>query len=191
LKLKQIFDTIVSMKTKPQAKLKKVIANIKTPFLNIQGEWEADESEQRAAWELYVELVTRIAVVELKPDEGLLREALTSLHDIFDETRQILRKYGPVVAQPKGKGKLSFGVIAVTVLNSALRPILAKWHPLLMTYENTRDPSTSPAQHETKWEHNLELRKIFSDLQETMRQYSLLLADAAGVPPIENTQLEK
>ena len=170
---------------KPSAKLKKVVANIKTPFLNIQGEWEADESEQKAAWELYVELVTRIAVVELKPDEGLLREALSSLYQIFSETRQILRKYGPVVAQPKGGGKLSFGVIAVTVLNSAIRPILAKWHPLLMTYENTRGPGISPADHEAKWEYNEELRKLLYGLQDTMKQYALLLADAAGVPPLQ------
>lgn len=184
MNLRNFFDRILTM-GKPPAKLKKVTANIKTPFLNIQGEWEADESEQKAAWELYVELVTRIAVVELKPDEGLLREALSSLYQIFNETRQILRKYGPAVAQPKGKGKLSFGVIAVTVLNSALRPILAKWHPLLMTYENTRGPGISPADHEAKWEYNDELRKIFTELQETMKQYSLLLADAAGVPPID------
>ncbi|MCK4827516.1 hypothetical protein KA005_67930, partial [bacterium] len=56
------------------AKLKKVIAKIKTPFLDVQGDWEADESEQQASWELYVELVTRIAVQELKPGEGSLRE---------------------------------------------------------------------------------------------------------------------
>jgi len=31
-------------------------------FLEISGDWEADESDQKAAWELYVELVTRIAV---------------------------------------------------------------------------------------------------------------------------------
>lgn len=185
MNLKNVFGIISSM-GKPAAKLKKVSANIKTPFLNIQGEWEADESEQNAAWELYVELVTRISVVELKPDEGLLREALNSLYQIFNETRQILRKYGPVVAQPKGKGKLSFGVIAVTVLNSALRPVLTKWHPRLMDYENKREPSVSPSDHEAKWVHNGELRNIFSDLQDTLRQYSLLLA-AAGVPPIGTT----
>lgn len=168
------------------AKLKKVSVNIKTPFLNIRGEWEADESEQRAAWELYVELVTRISVVELKPEEGLLRESLSSLYQMFSETRQILRKYGPVVAQPKGKGRLSFGVIAVTVLNSALRPVLAKWHPLLMTYESAKKSDLSPSDHEAKWEHNGELREILAELQQTLKQYSLLLADAAGVPPIEN-----
>ncbi|BBO74634.1 hypothetical protein DSCW_20510 [Desulfosarcina widdelii] len=164
--------------------LKKVTATIKTPFLDIQGEWQPDESEQQAAWELYVELVTRIAVQELKPGEGLLREALTSLYQLFGETRRILRSYGPVVATPKGSGKWSFGSIAVTLLNSAIRPVLAKWHPLLMTYENQRGQAVSPADHEMKWEHNEELRGILTELQTTLRAYSQLLAEAAGIPPI-------
>ena len=112
-----------------KAVLKKVSAKIKTPFLDVQGDWEADESEQQASWELYVELVTRIAVQELKPGDASLREALSSLHDIFGETRQILRKYGPTVAQPKGAGSLSLGSIAVQVLNTALRPFFTRWHP--------------------------------------------------------------
>ena len=167
-----------------KAKLTKVSVDIKTPFLNVKGEWEADEKEQQAAWELYVELVTRIAVVELTPGEGLLREALSSLQQIFGESRQILRKYGPAIAQPKGEGNLSLGAIAVTVLNSALRPVLAKWHPLLMVYESARPPETSPADHEASWRHNQELRGILTELQKTIQQYSLLLANVAGIPPL-------
>lgn len=53
-----------------KAKLTKVSVDIKTPFLSVKGDWEADESEQQAAWELYVELVTRIAVVEAKGSYG-------------------------------------------------------------------------------------------------------------------------
>ena len=165
-----------------KTKLKKVSAKIKTPFLDIQGEWEADENEQMAAWELYVELVTRIAVVPLKPGEGLLREALSSLHQIFTETRQILKKYGPAVAQPKGNGTLSFGVIAVKVLNEALRPVLAKWHPLLMAWEICRKPEVSPPNHEAVWKHAEELRKVLRDLQETVSEYASLLANVANVP---------
>ena len=142
------------------AKLRDITAGIKTPFFSIQGKWEPDEAEQKAAWELYVELITRIAVQELKPSEGLLREALTSLYKLFGETRSILKAYGPNVALPKGDGKWSFGSIAVTVLNTAIRPVLAKWHPLLMTYENMRGPGLSPADHEAKWEHCKELRNV-------------------------------
>lgn len=167
-----------------KSKLTKVSVDIKTPFLNVKGEWEADEKEQQAAWELYVELVTRIAVVQLKPGEGLLREALSSLHQIFGETREILRKYGPGIAQPKGEGDLSFGAIAVTVLNAALRPVLAKWHPLLMAYENTRQPEISPVEHESAWTHDQEFRGVLAELQKTIEEYSVLLAKVAGVPPL-------
>lgn len=32
----------------------------------IEGTWKFDENEKKAAWEMYVELITRIPVVELK-----------------------------------------------------------------------------------------------------------------------------
>lgn len=169
-------------------KPKKINVNIKSPFFNISGEWEVDENEQLAAWELYVELVTRIAVEELKASEGLLREALSSLYEIFGECRKILRKYGPAIAKPKGKGNLSFGTIAITVLNSALRPVLTKWHPILLAYESTRKPKVSPPEHEATWEFNAELRKTLKELRQTLENYSYLLAQAAGVPPLKKIE---
>ena len=63
-----------------------------------------------------------MSVAELRPGEGILREALTSLYSLFGTTRDILRKYRPDIARGKGKGNLSFGYIAVAVLNGALRP---------------------------------------------------------------------
>jgi hypothetical protein len=103
----------------------------------IGGEWEPDDSEVKAAWELYVELATRISIVELQPEQGLLREALGSLYSLFGTTREILRKYGPTVGKPKGEGGLSFGLLSVAVLNTVLHPVLAKWHPVLEDYCRT------------------------------------------------------
>ncbi len=52
------------------------------PYLgSITGVWKPDEHEQSAAWEMYIELVTRIAVAELAPGDGLLRESLSSLYN--------------------------------------------------------------------------------------------------------------
>src|SRR5207244_6175375 len=109
--------------------------------IGVEGTWEPDQAERDAAWEMYVELVTRISVAPLAPDEGLLREALSSLYTVFGTTRAILRKYGPSVARPKGEGTLSLGHLAVAILNRVLRPVLAKWHPMLLHYEATREPS--------------------------------------------------
>ena len=91
-----------------------------------------------------MELVTHISVEPLGPEEGLLRETLGSLYSLFGSTRDILRRYGPEVAIPKRGHELSFGSIAVTVLNRALRPLLARWHPELGHYESTPPAEVSP-----------------------------------------------
>jgi hypothetical protein len=93
---------------------KQVQVKLTIPFIGeISGTWEPDEAERRAAWELYVELVTRVAVVQLGPAEGLLREALSSLREMFGITREILRRYGPAVAPKSAEQEISFGYLAV------------------------------------------------------------------------------
>jgi len=167
------------------AKLTSVKVSLKLPYIGgVEGTWEPDEGERNAAWEMYVELITRISVVELKPGEGLLREALSSLYTIFDTTRNILRKYGPSVAQPKGKDKLSFGYLAVAILNTVLRPVLAKWHPLLLDYESTKESSISPVEHERKWDKNEELRGVLNDVRDVLIEYANLLAQVTDVPSL-------
>ncbi|MGP6158704.1 MAG: hypothetical protein ACLPYS_14575 [Vulcanimicrobiaceae bacterium] len=159
--------------------------NISLPgFGSVEGSWEPDERERDAAWELYVELVTRIAVVELQPGEGSLREALTSLFSLFPTTRELLRKYGPVVGRPSGGSSISLGYIAVTVLNYVLRPVLAKWHPLLLDYENTRDPRVSQIEHESRWSSADELRRTLNDVRSQLNEFADLLATVADVPPL-------
>ena len=166
-------------------KMKQLKVKIGIPYIgDVEGTWEPDESERRAAWEMYVELVTRISVVELQPGEGLLREALASLHTLFGSTRDILRRSGPTVAEPKGKGNLSFGYLAVAVLNGALRPVLAKWHPLLLAYEAHRESSVSALEYEQRWSQQEELRRVLNELRATLVEYANLLAQVAGVPSL-------
>jgi len=162
-----------------------VKVSLNLPYIGgVEGTWEPDKSERDAAWEMYVELITRISVAELKSDEGLLREALSSLHTLFGTTRAILRKYGPSIAQPKGEGDLSFGYLAVAILNVVLRPVLAKWHPLLLDYESTRSASGSPLDHEREWDKHDELRQVLNDVRTNLIEYTNLLAEVAEVPPL-------
>ncbi len=169
----------------PKPKLTSVKVNLSLPGIGgIEGTWAPDESERKAAWDLYVELVTRIAVEELRPEEGLLREALSSLHTLFDTTREILRAYGPAVAQPKGDGSLSFGYLAVTILNTVLRPILAKWHAELLDYESTKPGGVSPLEHERRWKRHDELHGELNVVRAALTEYANLLARVAGVPPL-------
>lgn len=166
-------------------KLSSISVNLKIPCIGeITGIWEPDEGERQAAWEMYVELVTRISIAELRPGEGLLREALSSLYTLFETTRTILRKYGPVVAQPKGKGKLSFGYLAVTILNTVLRPVLSKWHLLLLEHESTKANEVSPIEHEQNWSKYEELRDVLNETRLILIEYANVLAQVAGIPSL-------
>ncbi|MDZ7960725.1 MAG: hypothetical protein RMY34_23060 [Aulosira sp. DedQUE10] len=157
------------------AKLKKVAVSL--PFGIGSAEWEADPTERRAAWSLYVELVTRIAVQPLESSEGLLREALNSLYSLFGTTREILKQAGPDV----GASHDSVGGIAIAVLNNGLRPVLAKWHPILQTWEAQRQSDVSPKDHERKWSEEANLRTELEALRQDLEQYAHALAIIAGV----------
>jgi hypothetical protein len=61
------------------AVLKQVTVTVSLPFGIGSASWEADPTERHAAWELYIELVTRIAVQPIGEELGTLREALNSL----------------------------------------------------------------------------------------------------------------
>ena len=102
-------------------------------FFKLEGELDQHEMYQKAAWELYVELITRIAFVELEEDKGILREAFSSLYSLFESTRDILKMNGPILAigTKNDSTKLSIGHIAIYILNVYLRPFLTRWHPLL------------------------------------------------------------
>ncbi len=162
------------MPNRAHAKLKKVSVNL--PFGIGGAEWEADPTERKAAWALYIELVTRIAIQPLETEQGLLREAFTSLYSLFASTRQILREAGPNV----GVSRDSVGGIAIAVLNNGLRPFLSKWHPLLQVWEAQRSPQTSPIEHEQSWEHAMTLRGELEALRRDLEQYAKALAKIAG-----------
>lgn len=146
--------------------------SVSLPFGLGAARFEADDTEQNAAWELYVELVTRIAVQSLAADQGTVREALSSLYQLFGTTREILRKYGPGV----GASDNSVGGIAINVLNRGLRPFMSEWHPRLQIWEAKRPDQTSPQEHEKTWEHEAEVRQKLDDLRHELSIYAEALA---------------
>jgi hypothetical protein len=161
-----------------------VQVGLNLPFLQITGTWEPNDDERKAAWELYVELITRISTVPLGPDEGLLREALASLYSLFATTRDILRRYGPDAAEPKPHGQYSFGFLAVAMLNYGLRPVLARWHPALEDWEASRPIDRPRGEHERAWEHASDLRASLDTTRDALTQYARLMASACGVPDL-------
>jgi len=161
---------------------KSVDVKLDLKFLSIGGTWEPNDAERRAAWELYVELITRISVVPLH--DGIAREALTSLYTIFAQSREILRRYGPDVAEPKPSGEYSFGFLTIAMLNLALRPVLSYWHPELEVWEAGRAPGRSVKSHEDVWPRIGELRGALEQVRTVLTTYAALLATACGVPDL-------
>jgi hypothetical protein len=165
-------------------KLDNIKVGLQAGPVSVEGSWTPNADEQQAAWELYVELVTRVTVMKLESGEGMLREALSSLHAIFVSTRDILRKYGPAVAQIQKPGDLSFGYLAVVVLNYVLRPCLTTWHPALLDWEDERPATVSRTDHENAWEMNSQLRTELEKVRVMLIEYASLLATVAGVPTL-------
>jgi hypothetical protein len=161
---------------KDPAKIKSYKFSI--PFVG-ELEWEPDPTQRKAAWELYVELVTRISTQPLDMDEGLVREALNSLYSLFATTRQVLRSAGP----DAGVGRDTVGGVAIAVLRNGLRPFLSRWHPLLQSYESQKPSDVSPRDWERKWEHEPKLRGELEALRVKLEKYASALAEMAGVKP--------
>jgi hypothetical protein len=131
-----------------------------------------NDDTQQVSWQLFVESVTRISTQRLDDDEGLIREALTSLYGLFATTRDILR-----AARPSARGEgITVEYLAVNLLNRELRPFLSKWHPRLREFE-----SEHPELPESAWPHAAECRIELSRVQANTREYVLGFARLAGV----------
>ena len=119
------------------------------------------DTDRDAAWELYVELLTRITTQPLDDEHGDEKTALDSVYSLFGLTRQTLKH--------QGRHCTEFAKIAVIVLNQVVRPFTAKWH------------GDSLAGEFNQPKHRKEFRDELRELQEKLQHYSKLLAYLAGV----------
>lgn len=132
---------------------------VKLPILEM--EWKPSGTDKDAAWDFYVELLTRITTQPLSDEDGAEQTALNSIHSLFKITRQTLKTHG--------RSCIEFTRIAVIVLNQVVRPFTARWH------RKSQDGAfDSPEQCVT---FRLELQT----LQIQLRNYTQLLAVLADV----------
>ena len=131
-----------------------------------KSEWEPQVKDSEAAWDLYVELLTRIATQPLPNNSGLESSALSSVYSLFGITREILRKYG--------KDSIGFAKIAVIILNQVIRPFTARWHKL--SEEGAFEDENQC----------LIFRTELKELQVQLGNYMGMLAEIAGVEEISS-----
>jgi len=139
---------------------------IKTPFLDM--EFKPQEADKAAAWDLYVELLTRITTQPLPKEYGDEQRALNSVFALFGLTRDVLKKHG--------RDSEEFSKIAIVVLNQVIRPFTAKWHKY----------SLDGAFNDAKLCD--EFRDELKNLQRLLVLYTRMLSDMAGVEDL--TKLE-
>lgn len=129
-------------------------------------------TDRNLAWELHVEVASRIATVALPHGEGLLQDATRSLYTLFSRTREILAGSDP--------NDEHWHEVASRLLEHGLRPFLTRWHPRLDAYLDTKPPQVSLFDYQQSWEHNLQFREELSELQVLLREVADLLAEMAG-----------
>jgi hypothetical protein len=132
---------------------------INTKFLEM--EWKPQVADKKAAWDLYVELLTRIATQSLDSRHGDELTALNSVFNLFPLTREILKKHGFDCNE--------FSKISIVMLNQVVRPFTAKWHleSLKGAFKNKKKCN--------------EFRKELANLQKKLNTYAYMLAEMAGV----------
>ncbi|MEU6559239.1 hypothetical protein [Nocardia nova] len=132
--------------------------------------------DRHAAWELHVELATRISVASLPPDQGLLSEALSSLEHLSERTRRILRDHGP-------HGDIDgcrFQRLSRTVTDDIVGPLLAQWGPRLASVDEDAQLGSGPVERERAWPEQAVLRGELARMQERLVVIADELAELAG-----------
>jgi hypothetical protein len=97
--------------------------------------WAPTAADRALAWDIYVELRTRVAVQELGDDEGDDATALKSIYELFPLSRECMRKHGVGCAHT--------GALLTAFLNQKVRPFTAAWHKKSVNEEWGKNPGVA------------------------------------------------
>ena len=145
------------------------LEKIKLGPRGVEVEISFKPADKDAAWELYVEMLTRVITQPLPTEAGNEESVLNSVYALFAITREILRRHG--------RGTIQFSKIAIPVLNQVVRPFTTNWH---------KESLSGAFCQESK---RKEFRKELEILQSELRNYNSMLAEIAGVEDL--TELEQ
>ena len=145
------------------------LEKVKLNLAVVRADVSFEAADKDAAWELYIEMLTRIVTQPLPYDVGDDKTALDSVYSLFPITREILRR--------RGRSTVNFSMVAIPVLNQVVRPFTAKWH---------RESLAGAFEDSDKCR---EFREELATLQEELRNYNRMLAEIAGVEDL--TDLEQ
>ena len=134
----------------------------------LELELSFNDTDKKAAWDMYVELLTRVTTQRLDDNTGDEQTALSSIHSLFQTTREILKSNGSSCVQ--------FTKIAIIILNQVIRPFTAKWHSKSLKGA-FNDENECAA-----------FRRELSELQGQLNNYTGMLSEIAGVENLTNLE---
>jgi hypothetical protein len=138
----------------------------------------ADEATDRTlAWEMQVELASRIATAPLPPGQGRLRDELNSLRRLLDEVPAALRRASPECSRPRGDNQPTTAAMVIGI-HERLLPFLRRYHASLQSWEMSAGDPSSP-EREQSWPDNGAFRR---DLAELQRASAIWKASSRSAP---------
>ena len=119
-----------------------------------------DQSDQDAAWELYVEMLLRVVTQPLPSEGGDESTALKSIYTLFPVTREILRR--------RGRSAISFSKVAIPIMKPSSSSFYHEVASSILDRSSRRPGERA------------EFRKDLEGIQSDLRNYNRLLAQIAG-----------
>jgi len=135
---------------------------------------QPQEQDKAVAWEVYVELRTRITTQELHFLDGDESTALDSLYKLFQLVRDLLKKHGPECHRT--------AALIEAVLNQIVRPFTAKWHRRKLAGDLARDDACREFRGELQ-DVRGKLQKAEKLLYAIARNEIPVKPEAAAAPP--------
>ncbi|MEM7360780.1 MAG: DUF2235 domain-containing protein [Pseudomonadota bacterium] len=123
--------------------------------------WAPNTADKALAWEIYVELQTRITTQVLNDDEGDDVAALTSIYELFPKARKSIKIYGTDCSNA--------ATLITLFLNQRIRDFTTKWHGISVR-EKWKESEHSP---------NADFREDLVKLRPDIEQFARALSQVA------------
>lgn len=161
--------------------LEDILSSVKCNTVNItlpsgvSFEFKAQEEDRKIAWEIFVQIRTRIAAVEFKDGEDSLLHVNQSLYDLFNLIREKVQGLSLRTVTKDKDGNLV--ELYFSILNHGIRPYLTKWH-IPVSHFHTKQKDSYKSTIEVDQEFAQSNPKIILDIKSLnyrMKKYAEIL----------------
>lgn len=154
---------------------------------------ELSEEDRQCAWELYCELVSRVALVgkvDVSGEQVFVGEtydqSLDSLYSFVGAARALMRRY-PVGRLGATAPQNHLGFFIAALLETVVRPFLEKWQAAYRHWWEqacARLPEASPFERQEGYPHLEQMRNDWRELRHFCRAAARELTETFSFPDV-------